>query len=147
MNEDTVHSVGENPRLQSAAGPTDYAELAAEAMAWYDRGIKLNRWDGDNYWGYGWCLDWVERKNESAPYFDKAEQLDPNSFSTMAMIGAHYMELEDYAGAKPWFERSLRLLWKNNPVASNNLVVINRKLRDAANRDAAGDRPQPPAAP
>jgi O-antigen ligase len=147
MNEETVHSIGENLRLQSAAGPTDYAELAAQAMAWYGRGFKLNRWDGDNYWGYGWCLDWMDRKNESAPYFDQADRLDPNSFSTMAMIGSHYMELQDYAGAKPWFERSMHLAWKDNPIASNSLLVVNRKLREAANGEAASPRLQPPAGP
>ncbi|HWI59814.1 MAG TPA: O-antigen ligase family protein, partial [Bacillota bacterium] len=116
-NAQTAYDIAEAYRLQSWAGGDDSQELAAKALEWFDRAMKLNPWDGKSVLGYGLCLDWLGRTNESAPYFDRAEQLDPNSYFTVAHIGLHYVNLGDYAAAKPWFERSLRLKYQDNPVA------------------------------
>ena len=136
MNFETVYNIGEAYRLQSLEGGEDYTELAAQAMSWFERGMKLNRWDGYNFLRYGWCLDWVGRQTNSGPYFARAEQLDPNGYFTMAYIGVHYVELNDFAAAKPWFERSLRLRWEkdvNNIAASYLPIVTHKLLQDATN--------------
>ena len=138
MDFDAAYGIGEAYRVQSHEGGENYKELAAKAMEWFQRGMKLNPWDGYNFLRYGSCLDWVGRQEESGVYFDKAEQLDPNGYFTMANIGLHFVQLNDYAAAKPWFERSLRLEWHDNPIALNYLQIANRKLaEDATNEISA----------
>ncbi len=133
-NFDTAYSIGEAYRVQSHEGGEDYKELATQAMQWYGRGMTLNPWDGYNFLRYGWCLDWMGRQNESESCFSKAEALDPNGYFTMSSIGLHFVELNDFAAAKPWFERSLRLEWRDNPVALRYLPIVNRRLlEDATN--------------
>ena len=135
MNAETAYSLGEAFRIQSLEGGSDYRELANTAMAWFGRCIKLNPYDGYGFLRYGMCLDWTERSSESAPYFDHAEQLDPNGYYTVANIGLHYVELGNYAAAKPWFERATRLEWENNEIARNYLEISNAKLIEAATND------------
>ena len=133
---DAAYGVGEAYRVQSQQkGGEDYKELAAKAMEWFARGMKLNPWDGYNFLRYGMCLDWVGRQAESGPYFDRAEQLDPNGYFTIAYIGVHFVELYDFAAAKPWFERSLSLEWIDNRIASSYLQIVNRKLAEGATNE------------
>ena len=82
MNADTACAIGEAFRIQSSEGGENYSQLAEQAMEWFGRSIKLNPWGGYSLlspWaGYGWCLDWLGRFDKSAPYFQRAEELDPN---------------------------------------------------------------------
>lgn len=145
MNPETAWAVGEAFRVQSSEGGRNYQELATRAIDWFGRSIKLNPWEALGYLRYGWCLDWLGRTAESAPYFDRADQVDPNGYFTMANIGLHYVELRDYAAAKPWLERSSRLQWQDNPIAANYLNIVNLKLLEAATNDlgASLDFPLP----
>ena len=74
---------------------------------------------------------------DAASYFEQAAKLDPNGYFTIANIGIHYVELEDYAAAKPCFERSLRLQWKDNLIAESYLQIVNRKLLETATNEPA----------
>jgi O-antigen ligase len=132
---DAAYGIGEAYRVQSHEGGENYKELAAKAMEWFARGMKLNPWDGYNFLRYGTCLDWVGRQEESGPYFDRAEQLDPNGYFTIAFIGLHYVQLNDYAAARAWFERSLSLEWNDNPIARSYLNIANRKLAEGATNE------------
>ena len=133
-NFETAYTIGEAYRLASR-DDENYKQLVTKAMEWFERGMKLNPWDGYNFLKYGWCLDWVQRQSESQPYFAKAEELDPNGSTTMAFIGLHYVELTDFSAAKPWFERSLRLETQNNMISSNWLSIVNRKLLENATNE------------
>ncbi|MGA2656123.1 MAG: O-antigen ligase family protein [Verrucomicrobiota bacterium] len=143
MNGTTASAIGEIYRLQSAEGDEGYQQLTARAMEWFARARKLNPWDGACDLGYGWCLDWLDRSEESWPYFDRAEQLDPNSYHTMAYIGLHYIQRGEYAAARPWFERSLDL-GKNvqgkrgRLDAAFYLDLITRNLLAAATNEPPG---------
>src|SRR5262249_8518509 len=110
-NFDTTYAIGEAYRVQSLEGGEDFLELAGGDMKWFERGMNLNPWDGYNFLRYGLCLDWMQHHREADPYFSRAEALDPNGYVTMASIGQHFVELSDFAAAKPWFERSLKLEW------------------------------------
>lgn len=142
-NAQTAFALGEAFRHQSQEGGEyyegqegmDYRKLAQQAMNWFDRGMKLNPWDSRNFAGYGWCLDWLDRSAESGPYFDQAEALDPNNYFNLNSIGLHYLQTGDFAAARPWFERSLRLQWLDNPVAENFLALANARLLEAATND------------
>jgi len=140
MNPETAFSVGEAFRMQSAEGGGNYRELAEQAMEWFGRSAKLNPWDGYSWTGtanlgYGWCLDWLGRFTESAPYFDRAAQLDPNGYYTAIRIGTHYVELGDFAAARVWFERSCRLEGQDNPIALNYLKIVNDRMLEAATNE------------
>ena len=143
MNPETAYQIGEACRRQSQEGGLHYAgqegvnyhQLAEQAMEWFQRGIKLDPWDSRNYSGYGWCLDWLDRQAESGPYFGKAEELDPNNYFNLNFVGLHYVQIGDFAAAKPWFERSLRLEWKDNPIAQNYILIANDRLMEAATNE------------
>ncbi len=136
-NGDTAYAIGEAFRVQSKEGGDNYQELATKAMQWFGRAIKLNPWNGDSFMRYGSCLDWIGRQDESAPYFKRAYELDPNGYFVTANIGLHYVQLGDYAAARPWLERSLRLQTGNNPIARSYLDIANRKLLEAAAAETA----------
>ncbi|MCX6922536.1 MAG: O-antigen ligase family protein [Verrucomicrobia bacterium] len=139
MNAETACDIGEALRQQSSDGGSNYRQLAEQAMEWFDRSIKLNPW-GAYSWlspcvGYGWCLDWLERFDKAEPYFQRADELDPNSYFVAAHIGQHYVESGNLAAAKPWFERSLRLQWQDNDIARKYLEIVNRRLLEGATNE------------
>jgi Lipid A core - O-antigen ligase and related enzymes len=146
-NPDTAFKIGEGYRVQSKEGGMryegqdlqglTYQDLATRALQWFERSSKLDPWNAYNFANHGWCLDWLGRQTESAPYFDQANQLDPNGYYTLAMIGMHYFDIDDPAASKPWFERSVRLQWEDNPISRTYLQLANQKLMDAATNDFA----------
>ena len=135
----TSYAIGECYRMQSFAGGSDYEPLAKTAMEWFSRGMKLNPYDGYNYMSYGMCLDWLEHHDEAEPYFNRADALDPNGYFVAANIGWHYVQAGDYAAARPWLQRSLKLQLYDNPTASSYLDLVEQKLRD----NASGKNPLP----
>ena len=144
-NPQTAYEIGEAYRRESQEGGqyyegqkgVDYRVLTQSAMEWFTRSSKLNQWDSRPCAGYGWCLDWLDRTNESGAFFWRAEQLDPNNYYNLNQIGLHYVQLGDYAAARPWFERSLRLSWQDNPVAKNYSTLCIARLEEAATNDIA----------
>jgi len=128
----TAYSLGEACRVESFDGGEDYENLAKAAMRWYKYGMRLNPHDGYDYLGYGMCLDWLDRHAEAGPYFNRADALDPNGYFTAANVGWHYVQTGDYAAARPWLERSLRLYSQQNGVAASYLEIAERKLAEEA---------------
>jgi O-antigen ligase len=146
-NPDTAFKIGEAYRIQSKEGGMryenqdleglTYRDLATRAMEWFNRSSKLDPWNAYNFANYGWCLDWLGKENDSAPYFDKANQLDPNGYFTLGMVGMHYFEIGNLPASRPWFERSLRLQWIDNPISKTYLQLANQKLMESATNDLA----------
>jgi len=134
-NFETAYEIGECFRVQSWEGGDNYAELAQQAMVWFDRAIQVNPYDAYSLLRYGMCLDWIGRHEEAEKYFNRAEALDPNGYYTVAHVGWHYVQIGNFAAARPWFERSLRLQWKDNPIAESYLELCNRRLLEAATAD------------
>ncbi|HEY5911556.1 MAG TPA: O-antigen ligase family protein, partial [Verrucomicrobiae bacterium] len=143
-NPFTAYKIGEALRRQSQEGGEhyegqegmDYRKLASEAMRWFRIGMQLNPWDSRNYAQYGWCLDWLDRPGEAAAYFQRAEELDPNNYYNLDNIGLHYVSLGEYAAARPWFERSARLEWVGNDIATAYLKIIRGRLLESATNSA-----------
>ena len=143
MNGQAAFTIGEALERQSREGGehyqglegTDYRKLAEEAMTWLERAMKLNRWYPSAPMLYGRCLDWLGRYDESPHYFDLAERLDPNNYFTLDHIGLHYVELGNFAAAKPWFERSVRLEGEYNSIGRSYLDIIENRLMDSATND------------
>ncbi|HWQ90153.1 MAG TPA: hypothetical protein VN673_00665, partial [Clostridia bacterium] len=142
-NPDTAYAIGEALRRQSQEGGESYAgqegvtyaDLAREALTWFQRGMDLNPWHSYNYLGYGWCLDWLQRHKESPAYFDRALQLDPNSYFVMNQVALHHVETGNYAAAQALFERSLHLESSDNATARNYLVLLNQRMLEVTADD------------
>jgi tetratricopeptide (TPR) repeat protein len=142
-NPETAYALGEAFRFQSSEGDDNYRELAQQAMVWFDRSINLNPWNGYSYLRYGWSLDWLERFGESPAYFQRAAQLDPNGYFMAANIGLHYVQQRNFAAARSWFERSLRLEGKENAIARNYLQIVNNRLLEAATNEISAKLDSP----
>ncbi len=145
-NPDIAATIGDCYRVQSHEGDANYHELGNQALEWYGRSLKLNPWSSNTYLQYGKCLDWLERTGEAQAYFDRAIQLDPNNYYTLDGVGLHYVEIQDFAAARPWFERSLRVEWNNNPIARNYLEIVEKRLLAASTRDLPAPETVSPSA-
>jgi O-antigen ligase len=151
QNPLTSYQIGELLQIRSREGSdyypefkgVDYRQLSGQAMDWLARSKKLNPFSAQTWLCYGACLDWLGKFDEAEPYFDKADLLDPNGYLTTTFIGLHYVELRDYAAARTYFIRSIRLQWQNNAVARNWLEIANRKLLEAAGNDPQPNLPSP----
>jgi O-antigen ligase len=132
-NAATAFELGECLRTQSFEGGPNYEALAGKAMEWYARGTNANRFEEKNYIGLGRSLDYLGRFADAQPYFDRADELDPNGYYTSAMVGLHYREMGDFVSCRIWSERSLRLSGKDNP-ATANLLIANERLQESAAR-------------
>jgi len=132
MNFETAYDIGEAYRLQSFKGGQNYQDLAKTAMEWYARGLKLDRYDGYDYLRSGMCLDWLGQHAAAGPYFSHAEALDPNGYYTVANIGWHFVQIEDYAAARSWLARSVRLNYQDNVIGRSYLEICEHKLVENA---------------
>ena len=131
-NFETAYALGEAYRVESWEGNDHYAELAYQAMEWYDRSLKLNPFYAEGWMRWGMCLDWLGRHEEAGRYFARAERLDPNNNFIIAHMGWHYVQMGNYAAARSWFERSLRLESQNNLIARSYLEITKRRLVEGA---------------
>jgi O-antigen ligase len=137
MNFDTTYAIGEWYREHSFHNiGKDPDALARQAMTWYRLGMKLDPYDGYNWLRYGMCLDWIAEDGasgeDSMPYYKRADELDPNGYYMSANLGWHYAQKGDNAAARAWFERSLRLQWESNDIATSYLPIVERRLEESA---------------
>jgi hypothetical protein len=51
---------------------------------------------------------------------------------TVGTVGWHYVQIGDYAAARPWFLRSLELAYEGNEISRSYLDLVERKLMDRA---------------
>ena len=82
------------------------------------------------------CLDWLDSHDQAGTYFSRAEALDPNGYYTVAIVGWHYVQIGDYAAARPWFERSLRLDGRTS-IGRSYLDLVEQKLVERASGKSA----------
>jgi O-antigen ligase len=134
-NFQTCYLLGECFRILSWQGNPGYQGQARQAMLWYARSMALNPRYAYTPIRYGMCLDWLDKPDEATPYFELANQLDPNSYLVAVYEGWHCVYLNDYAGAKRWLERSLNIN-ANDPDgrAKWYLDMVNRRIADAARK-------------
>ena len=111
-------------------------------MQWFDKSSALNRYYPYNPLHCGMCLDWLRRHDEAYSAFRKAQALDPNSYYVAALLGWHYVQIEDWAAAKEWFLKSLNLMSGKNPIARTYLGIVEQKLAAGG-----GGNPQPATTP
>jgi O-antigen ligase len=129
-NPRTAYEVGEILRELSFQGQSGYRWLAEAAIEWYRRSLAANPHDPLPHVGMGRCLDWLGRHTEAEEAFKAALKVDPNGYYTVAYMGWHHVQVGDYAQAKQWLERSLRLYPRDNPVAANYLRIIEERTQN-----------------
>ncbi len=139
-NFQTAYDIGESYRMQSFEGTADYAQQAKTAMDWFARVKALDKFYANADLRTGMCLDWLDRHAESEKFYSEAERLDPNGYFVADNIGWHYVQIGDYAAAREWFQRSLRLNWIENVAAENYLDWIKQKMIE----NASGESHLPP---
>jgi O-antigen ligase/Flp pilus assembly protein TadD len=134
-NFEAAIELGEALRIQSFVGLPGCESLAEKALVWFLRAMELNAYEARSRIGYGMCLDWLGRTEEAGRYFEEARRLDGNQFTIAARVGWHHFQIQDYAGAKQWFEQSIRLA-PNTEVNSNAYIyrdLTNQKLAESTN--------------
>lgn len=129
-NPETAYAIGENYRMQSWQGADDYREQAREAMQWFARGMQLNPWDPYPPLRYGMCLDWLADHAAAEAYFKKAYALDRNGFYTLAHLGWHYVQIEDWERASDFFSQSWVLNHADNPIAARYMHLIAPRISE-----------------
>jgi len=130
MNFETCYTMGEIFRAQSWQGRDGYQRLAQRAIKWYQRSRALNPFDSLSFLREGMCLDWIGEPDQAEPLFRQAVKLDPNGYYTLALMGWHFVQLEDYQEAQKWFVQSQRSNFKSNPITDSYLEIIQRKLAE-----------------
>ncbi len=123
-NFETAQAIGEQFRLQATRPANTNPAPASDALEWYARAAKLDRFDPYNPLRTGVVLHWLGRSTEAGPKFEQALKLDPNSYYVRAHLGWHYYQLGDYPKAKDWFLRSLKMNWMNNPIARYYISIL-----------------------
>jgi O-antigen ligase len=127
-NFSTAYEIGECFRNQSLAGGVNFAAQGQQALGWFAQAIRLNPHDGYSFLRTGMCLDWLDKPAEAEPFYLQAEARDPNGYFMAANIGWHYVQTGNYAAAREWFVRSLKLFEKDNHIARNYLAICESRL-------------------
>jgi O-antigen ligase len=130
QNDATLLSLGEMLRKKAWEGEDGWEQLIEQAIPCFEAGIKLNRWNPYNYMNIGLCNDWLKRRDQATPFFDKSLELDPKNYYLLAMYGWHRMQFDDLEGAKKYFTESYTYYWRDNPIAQNYLKIIERRLAE-----------------
>lgn len=129
-NPDPPYAIGECFFFQTQRGDSDYKTYGLEALSWYSRAMQLNPYFPFSPLRYGMCLDWLDRSQESAPYYNRALNLYPQSAMIPAYQGWHYMQMEDYATAQTCLELSMKR--RGSPLAQAWLQKVNKLQADAS---------------
>ena len=105
-NPKTAASLGEIYRRHAMESRfTDKRANLDKAISWLMKATRLNPYDAYSHARFGMALDQLDRAEEAEAMFNKAEELDPNGYMTVAYIAWHKMHIKDYAAAKRYFER------------------------------------------
>ena len=128
MNFENAYNIGECYRATGFNAATNGPALLDTAVVWYQQSEKLNPHYYLNWLRQGNTLDFLERSDEAAPYYARADALDPNGFYTAANIGWHFMQVRDFTAAQIWLQRSLTLQGQDNPIARRCLPLVEQEL-------------------
>jgi len=127
-NPETLLEIGHIYRAIGSAFEPNYADSLREAMVWLEKGRQLNPWDPYFLIHLGMCLHWLGDHEKATPLFERALQMDPNSYYVRAFYGWHKVQLRDWEGAWHWFNESLRLKHAGNVLAIRYMQIVERLL-------------------
>lgn len=135
-NFGTTTAIGNALLDRNQQGVGGYKAAAEEALTWFEKSAALNPYLPSGPIGVGRCLDWLGRHDDAEASFKRAGQVDPNGYLTMAYLGWHYFQREQFGQSREWLEKSLALMpdEKVNPIPHSYLKTIAEKLKASGQR-------------
>ena len=127
-NWETAYRLGESLRQLSFQTPPNYQSLASESLPWFSESARLNRFDPLPLLKAGMSLDWLGRHAEAGDMFRRAHEIDPAGYLTRALNGWHCFQVGEYQKARTWFQESLKVWGRDNPIATTYLRLVEEKL-------------------
>jgi len=95
-----------------------------EAKEWFAKAIRLDPNNAYHHVRLGMCQDLLREYEDATRTFERAAELDRNGAVTMAYVGWHYLQVDDYLRAKEFLDRSLSLNWWDNALAREQLEIV-----------------------
>jgi tetratricopeptide (TPR) repeat protein len=132
----TDYELAESFRLRAWQGDAGNEDLAREAIAWFGRGMALNRYDFRTRMGYGMCLDWLDRPKEATQYFVQGKALFPNGAEAQWKFAWHCSVLGNYSLAMLWLQRSMEVM--PSPEAEGCLEMLKARMAEGVRASPAG---------
>ncbi len=123
-NADTCYRIGEGLRQLNWEKPPGWYPQILKAEEWFQKSLVLDPFSSRTHLSYGMCLDLRKDFDRATGVFRRAEKVDPNGSITMAYIGWHYLQIDDYKRARKYLERSLGLNWWDNEMAKEQLEIV-----------------------
>lgn len=124
-NDLTWLLLGEYHRRLGALGNPDWDSHLKSAVTHFQTAIRKNPLRYETYLKLGFCYNWLGHEEDAKEAFQQASELDPQGARTMAWMGWHYFQNQDYALAKENLIRSLNHLPANkNPLAKQYLDAV-----------------------
>lgn len=127
-NWETAYRLGESLRQLSFQTPPNYQLLASDSLPWFSESARLNRFDPLPLLKAGMSLDWLGRHAEAGNMFRRAHEIDPAGYLTRALNGWHCFQVGEYQKAREWFQESLKVWGRDNPIATTYLRLVEEKL-------------------
>lgn len=124
MNAQTCFRIGEGIRQLNWEKPAGWYAQMQEAEEWFRKALARDPFHSMTHLSYGMCLDLRKDYEMATAFFQRAETMDPNGANTMAYIGWHYLQIDDYKKAREYLERSLGLNWWDNEMAKEQLEIV-----------------------
>ena len=95
--------------------------------------MELNPYDPYPPMRYAMCLHWLGEHDQAFPWFQRALNLDPNSYYTRAHMGWHYAQTADWPKVLEWMQQSLKMRSDpGNVVAWQYIFIAERRKEEAA---------------
>lgn len=108
-NARTLGAIGEQFLVQGLASDDNAQERFEAAMPWFAKAAVQDPFDPFPLLRTGACLHHLAKASEASPWYEKARALDPHGYITLAQVGWHYFQLQDWKKAVFWLHESIQM--------------------------------------
>ncbi len=129
-NPETHFAIGEVLRVTAWEMPPGQQEGARDALRWFERASLLNPYDGYAQLHYGMCLDLLGERERATRHFLRALELDLVGAFTLAHVGWHYCQLEDWAMARKYLRRAAEMPGTDYTIPNTFLPIVEERLAE-----------------
>ena len=136
-NPETHFAIGEILRVTAWEMPPGQQDGVRDAMPWFERAWQINPYDAYSHLRYGMCLDLLGERERALRHFMRALELDPVGAFTLAHVGWHYMQLEDWANARKYLRRAAEMPGTDYTIPNTYLPVVEERLAEEQQRAKA----------
>ncbi len=136
-NPETHFAIGEILRVTAWEMPPGQQDGVRDAMPWFERAWQINPYDAYSHLRHGMCLDLLGERERALRHFMRALELDPFGAFTLAHVGWHYMQLEDWANARKYLRRAAEMPGTDYTIPNTYLPVVEERLAEEQQRAKA----------